>query len=115
MLLYYSNIPLGFKRMLSKHFKLYEVDEFRTSKLDNKTTDEKVLVCKNGKDKNGKKIHGVLVSKILVKGSVNKYFNSYQNRDINGCKNIRKVVQYGLENEMKRPYWYRRIDKIPSA
>ena len=109
-----STPMVGLKRMLSKHFKLYEVDEFRTSKLDHKTKDEKVIVCKNGIDRNNKKIHGVLVSKILVKDCVDKWVDSFSNRDINGCKNIRKIVLHGLENEMKRPYWYRRSTKLRS-
>ena len=85
-----------------------------TTKLDHKTTDEKVIICKNEIDSDGNKIHGVLVSKILVKGSMNKWINSFNNRDINGCKNIRKIMLYGLENELERPYWYRRNVKLIS-
>jgi len=108
-----STPMIGFKRMLNKHFKVYDVDEFRTSKLDHKTSDEKILLCVNAKDKNNKPIHGVLVSKILIEGANGKSFKSFNNRDINGCKNIRKIVNYGLENEMKRPYWFSRSIKLP--
>jgi len=109
-----STPMIGLKRMLSKHFRLYEVNEFRTSKLDHKTTDEKVIVCRNAIDWNNKKIHGVLVSKILVKDCVDRWVKSFSNRDINGCKNIRKIVLHGLENEMERPYWYKRSVKLRS-
>jgi dTDP-glucose pyrophosphorylase len=96
-----------------KHFKIYDVDEFRTSKLDNKTTDDKVLICKNLINKVGKEIIRVSVSKILIEGSNGKYIKSYINRDINACKNIRKIVNYGLENNLKRPKWYNRNEKLP--
>ena len=108
-----STPMIGFKRMLKKHFKIYDVDEFRTSKLDNKTTDEKVLICKNLINKVGKEIIRVSVSKILIEGSNGKYIKSYINRDINACKNIRKIVNYGLENNLKRPKWYNRNEKLP--
>lgn len=107
-----STPMVGFKRMINKHFKIYDVDEFRTSKLDHKTSDENLLLCKNAKDNNGNKIHGVLVSKILLKGSDGKHFLSYNNRDINGCKNIRKIVLHGLNNDLERPYWFRRSTKL---
>ena len=61
---------------------------------------------------NGNKIHGVLVSKILVKDSNGKSSISYNNRDMNGCKNIRKIVRYGLSNGLERPYWFRRNVKL---
>jgi len=108
-----STPMIGFKRMLKKHFKIYDVDEFRSSMLDNKTTDEKVITCKNLINKVGKEIIRVSVSKILIEGSNCKYIKSYINRDINACKNIRKIVNYGLENNLERPKWYNRNEKLP--
>lgn len=35
-----STPQIGMKRMLKKHFKVYNVDEFRTSCLDNRTEEK---------------------------------------------------------------------------
>ncbi len=70
------------------------------------------MVCKNLINKEGKTISRVSVSKILLEGSNGKEIKSYMNRDINACKNIRKIVKYGLENKLKRPKWYKILCSI---
>ena len=62
----------------------------------------------------------MLVSKILVSaenkngsGSSKRVFmKSYQQRDKNSIKNIKKLVQCVL-NKKERPKWYRRDIKLP--
>jgi inosine/xanthosine triphosphate pyrophosphatase family protein len=105
----------GLKRLLKKHFEVYQMDEFRTSCLDYRTTDDNLIRNRNCKImmKNGKKkkLHSVLVSKILNRSS-GCYINSYQQRDKNSVKNIKKIVKQYLKNKT-RPYWYRRDIKLP--
>lgn len=103
-----SSPMIGFKRMLKKHFKIYSVDEFRTSCLDYRTTNDKLIKNKNVRLDDGRKLHGILVSKISRESS-NSSFNSYQNRDRNACLNIRKIVNHELmKGKGERPYWFRR-------
>ncbi len=120
-----SSTMIGFKRMLKRNFKIYNVDEFRTSCLDYRTTDDNLIKNENAttkyniKDENGKvirketkKLHGVLVSQILKK-EPKREFLSYQNRDRNGCLNIKQLVHYELKNgKGERPYWYQRANSI---
>ena len=69
-----STPNISMKRLLKKGFKdTYQVDEFRTSKLDYRTTDENLIVTEKitnirikKKDGKTKSFHSVLVSKILV-------------------------------------------------
>jgi len=57
----------GLKKLLSKNFEIYHMDEFRTSCLDYRTTDKNLIKNINCKviDKNNKykKLHSVLVSR----------------------------------------------------
>ena len=91
------------------------MDEFRTSCLDYRTTDNNLIKNKNCivTLKNGKKkqLHSVLVSKILNRSS-GCYLNSFQQRDKNSVKNIKKIIQQYLKDKT-RPYWYRRDIKLP--
>ena len=99
-----STPNLTLKRKLQKTFKVYNIDEFRTSCLSYKTEE----VCKNlylkfKKDKQQKdrKIHSILTYQMENnrKGCIN--------RDKNGCKNIQKLFNsYMLSGE--RPERYRR-------
>ena len=100
------NITL--KRKLQEQFKVYEIDEFRTSCLSYKTEE----VCENlylkfKKDPNQKlrKLHSILTYKMENKrmGCIN--------RDKNGCKNIQKVFKSYIETGL-RPERYRREYKI---
>jgi hypothetical protein len=99
-----STPNLTLKRKLQEHFKLYNIDEFRTSCLSYKTEE----VCENlylkfKKDTQQKerKIHSILTYQMENnrKGCIN--------RDKNGCKNIQKVFNYYMETG-ERPEKYRR-------
>lgn len=89
-----STPNLTLKRKLRDHFKVYNIDEFRTSCLSYKT-DEKCenLYLKFKKDKLQKKrkIHSILTYQMENnrKGCIN--------RDKNGCKNIQKVFNCYME------------------
>lgn len=151
-----SSPMIGFKKMLDKEFKVYNVDEFRSSCLDYRTTDDKLITakCKMVKmnveksrnvDKQmlyknkiflkkkmrftktdtgykriiknwiAKKLTAILVSQISNESCKNSFY-SYQNRDRNAVLNIKKLVNYELENgKGSRPYWYRRDIKLVSG
>jgi hypothetical protein len=103
-----STPNLTLKLKLQKAFKVYNIDEFRTSCLSYKTEE----VCENlylrfVKDPKQKerKIHSILTYKMENnrKGCIN--------RDNNGCKNIQKVFNSYIETG-ERPERYRREYKL---
>ena len=100
-----STPNLTLKRKLQEKFKVYNIDEFRTSCLSYKTKD----LCKNLylPDKKGevRKIHSILTYQMENnrKGCIN--------RDKNGCKNIRYVFNY-YKKTGKRPMKYSREYKL---
>ncbi len=100
-----STPNLSLKRKLKERFKVYNIDEFRTSCLSYKTKD----LCKNLylPDKKGedRKIHSILTYQMenKRKGCIN--------RDKNGCKNIRYVFNY-YKKTGKRPEIFRREYKL---
>jgi hypothetical protein len=103
-----STPNLTLKRKLQKAFKVYNIDEFRTSCLSYKTEE----VCENlylrfAKDPKQKerKIHSILTYQMENnrKGCIN--------RDKNGCKNIQKVFNSYIQTG-ERPERYRREYKL---
>jgi hypothetical protein len=100
-----STPNLSLKRKLKERFKVYNIDEFRTSCLSYQTKD----LCKNLylPDKKGeaRKIHSILTYQMENnrKGCIN--------RDKNGCKNIRYVFNY-YKKTGKRPMKYSREYKL---
>ena len=103
-----STPNLTLKRKLQEQFKVYNIDEFRTSCLSYKTKE----VCENlylkfKKDPKQKerKIHSILTYQMENnrKGCIN--------RDKNGCKNIQKVFNSYMETG-ERPDKYRREYQI---
>jgi len=103
-----STPNLALKRKLKTRFKVYNIDEFRTSCLNNKTEE----YCSNLylPDKKGeiRKIHSILTFKMenQRKGCIN--------RDKNGCKNIKKIFDSYIENGT-RPLRYQRSYKIENV
>lgn len=96
-----STPNISIKRKLQERFRVYDIDEYRTSCLNYKTEE----VCNNLylPDKKNKErlMHSILTYKME-----NKRFGCI-NRDINGCKNIQKIFNhYILYNE--RPEKYKR-------
>ena len=83
-----STPNLSLKRKLQERFKVYNIDEYRTSCLNYKTEE----LCKNlylpDKTKKERKMHFTLTYKMENKR------NDFINRDKNGCKNIQKLFNY---------------------
>jgi len=103
-----STPNLTLKRKLQKAFKMYNIDEFRTSCLSYKTEE----VCENlylrfanDPKQKERKIHSILTYQMENnrKGCIN--------RDKNGCKNIQKVFNSYIQTG-ERPERYRREYKI---
>ena len=100
-----STPMIGLKRKLAEKFKVYSLDEFRTSKLNYKTES----ICDNlylpDKKQRFRKIHSVLTYKMENNrlGCIN--------RDVNSVKNMRKIVNYWLIYN-KRPLKYQRQYKF---
>ena len=86
-----STPNLGIKRKLKKRFEVYNIDEFRTSKLHHKTLKK----CENLRlpDKKGRlrKQHAILTYKME-----NKRMGCL-NRDKNACMNMMNLMRYFLK------------------
>jgi hypothetical protein len=106
-----STPNLSLKRKLQERFKVYDIDEYRTSCLNYKTEE----LCKNlylpDKKNKERKMHSILTYKMENKR------NGCINRDKNGCKNIQKVFNYYIEYD-ERPEIYKRgvdLQKLQTA
>ena len=103
-----STPNLSLKRKLKETFKVYNIDEFRTSCLSYKTEELcENLYLKFKKDPKNKerKIHSILTYKM------ENNRKGCMNRDKNGCKNIEKVFKSYMETG-ERPEKYRREYKL---
>jgi len=94
------------KRLLKENFKMYNIDEFRTSKLHYKTEEvcDNLYMMDNNKDKTKqkeRKIHAVLTFKMEKKQS------GCINRDENAVNNMIKIVNHQIKFK-ERPLKYRR-------
>ena len=103
-----STPNLTLKRKLQETFKVYNIDEFRTSCLCYKTEgvcENLHLKFKKDPKKKERKMHSILTYKMENKRT------GCINRDKNGCKNIQKVFNYYMETG-ERPEKYRREYKF---
>jgi hypothetical protein len=91
---------IGIKKLLHSKFEILEIDEFRTSKLYNKTFKELTNV-KVKKGRHTKKLHQVLTLKEETEKCIRV------NRDKNACMNILYLGKYFLENQ-SRPIEFQR-------
>ena len=103
-----STPNLGIKRKLKERFKVFNIDEFRTSCLYHKTEEKgENLYLPDHKNKL-RKLHSVLTFKMenTRKGCIN--------RDYNGCINIRKLFNSYINNK-PRPQQYCRGYEIKTT
>jgi hypothetical protein len=106
-----STPNIGLKRKLKEKFKIYNIDEYRTSCLNYKTEEPCSNLYLSDKKNKTRKIHSILTYKMENNrlGCIN--------RDKNGCKNIQKVFEYYIKYN-ERPENYRRgqaIQKLQTA
>ena len=80
-----STPNIGLKRKLKERFKVYNIDEFRTSCLSHKTEDKCENLYQPDKKNKSRKLHAVLTYQMENKriGCVN--------RDKNSCYNMKKI------------------------
>jgi hypothetical protein len=106
-----STPNIGLKRKLKERFKVYNIDEYRTSCLNYKTEEPCSNIYLSDKNNKSRKIHSILTYKMENNrlGCIN--------RDKNGCKNIQKIFEYYIKNN-ERPEKYKRgqiIQKLQTA
>lgn len=99
----YSTPNLGLKRLLSTRFEIYDINEYKTSKLYNKTYKELKNV-KIRKRKHVKSLHEILTLKEDTEKRI------FVNRDINACKNILSIGLHYLKNREKPKEFIRNIN-----
>ena len=89
-----STPNIGFKKLLLKRFEMFEINEYNTSKLYNKTFKEleNISVRKN---KHKKHLHEILTPKEKTERCI------FVNRDKNACKNILYLGKYFLEHQLR--------------
>jgi hypothetical protein len=89
-----STPNIGFKKLLLKRFEMFDINEYNTSKLYNKTFKEleNVSVRKN---KHKKHLHEILTPKEETERCI------FVNRDKNACKNILYLGKYFLEHQLR--------------
>ena len=103
-----STPNIGIKRELKKHFKVFHIDEYRTSKIHHKTEEK----CKNYKYPFIKAKYNRVCLKYQKVHSIFTYKMSNGrlgciNRDINAVKNMKKITEELIKIK-KRPLKYRR-------
>ena len=106
-----STPNLSLKRKLQERFKVYNIDEYRTSCLNYKTEELSKNLYLLDKRNKERKMHSILTYKMENKR------NGCINRDKNGCKNIQKVFNYYIEYD-ERPERYKRgvdLQKLQTA
>lgn len=105
---------IGLKRRLGENFKILNIDEFRTSCLDNITFKEnknaKVYNSKTGRTKS---LHAVLVSKIL-KNTVGKSLLRFQNRNRNSSLNMRTIIEHYKKEGVRKLNFSRSYNPNPN-
>jgi hypothetical protein len=106
-----STPNISLKRKLQERFKVYNIDEYRTSCLNYKTEELSKNLYLPDKRNKERKMHSILTYKMENKR------NGCINRDKNGCKNIQKVFNYYIEYD-ERPERYKRgvdLQKLQTA
>ena len=82
----FISIPnIGIKRKLNERFVVFNIDEYRTSSLHNKTEEKCENLYLADKTNKLRKLHSVLTFKM------ENNWNRCINRDYNGCLNIKKI------------------------
>lgn len=106
-----STPNISLKRKLQERFKVYNIDEYRTSCLNYKTEELSKNLYLPDKRNKERKMHSILTYKMENKR------NGCINRDKNGCKNIQKLFNYYMEYN-ERPERYKRgynLQKLQTA
>lgn len=98
-----STPNMSLKRLLEKRFKVYLLDEFKTSKLCWKTKEEgKNVIIKEKYEKNGKVYESERKMHSLLTFKMSKKEEGIINRDYNATKNMYKITE-SLIMHKKRP------------
>ena len=96
-----STPGIGLKRKISERFKIYNLDEFRTSCINNETK----TLCENlylpDKKNQSRKIHSILTCQMENQrlGCINRDWNSVQN--------MKNIVDYWFKHK-ERPQIFKR-------
>ena len=103
--MFISTPNLRLKRVISEHFLVYNIDEFRTSMLNHKTETKCENLYAKDKKNNMRKQHSILT--FIAENNRKEYVN----RDNNAVNNMIKIVKYYLKTK-KRPERFERTFKL---
>ena len=99
-----STPNIGLKRKLGEYFKIYSIDEFRTSLLNYKTEEKSENLYLADKTGETRKMHAILTYQMENNrlGCIN--------RDKNSVKNMAKLTRYYLKNKSRPEKYCRGYD-----
>ena len=107
---------IGIKRLLKRHFDLYNIDEYNTSKKCHfcdsnmeKFMKRRKLNTKTNKEEE-RMVHGLLRCKNVTCNELCKGKNRIMNRDIGGALNIREIAEEYIMYKT-RPQKFKRLTK----
>jgi hypothetical protein len=103
---YISTPNIRLKRKLKEEFKVYNIDEYKTSIINCKTKERNENLYLKDKKGEYRKIHSILTFKMSNKrmGCIN--------RDMNGVQNIREIAKLWIINK-ERPEEFKRKRNQP--
>ena len=102
-----STPNIAIKRKLKEQFKVFNIDEFRTSCLYHRTEEKGEHLYYIDKINKKRKLHSVLTFQMETIESKCNYRLDCINRDYNGCLNIRKIFNSYMRDKT-RPLRYTR-------
>lgn len=104
-----STPNIGIKRKLNERFDVFNIDEYRTSCLHNKTEEKCDNLYLSDKTNKLRKLHSVLTFQMENNG------RGCINRDYNGCLNMKKIFNSFMTDGIRPNRYIRGYDLIKST
>lgn len=98
---------IGIKRLINRHFELYNIDEYNTSKKCHFCDDEMERFMNREIDGKNKLLHSLLRCKNVNCNELCKGKNRIMNRDINGALNILQISRDWITTQTRAPKFMR--------
>ena len=109
MRIFISTPNLGIKRKLNERFDMFNIDEYRTSCLHNKTEEKCDKLYLADKTNKLRKLHSVLTFQMENNGK------GCINRDYNGCLNMKKIFNSFMKDGTRPQRYSRGYDLIKNT
>ena len=104
-----STPNIGIKRKLNERFDIFNIDEYKTSCLHNKTEEKCDNLYLLDKTNKLRKLHSVLTFQMENNG------RGCINRDYNGCLNMKKIFNSFIQDRIRPNRYCRGYDLIKNT